>query len=232
MKESYSFNNQIQQVTSFEELVSFPYLGSKNAVCWRRELIGDFSEIVRKFDSGDNITEIFEEDLKQIELSDQGSSVREIILNDFKLLSEYGASPSLNVIQFYEEDETNSFFPTDVYSFHVDRSPIPSDTFLCTYIGESSDILPNEQAIQKVLIPEIANELKNRFQLKDSEFEEFIQEHFFDLHYQPLPNAKPINLGNGHIWKLAVDHPQLTVQPCIHRAPREKNGQKRLLMIC
>ena len=62
--------------------------------------------------------------------------------------------------------------------------------------------------------------------------EDFIEEHFFDLHYQALPGAKPINLGKGNLWRLSTDHPQLQVPPCIHRAPREKSGQKRLLIIC
>ena len=80
-----------------------------------------------------------------------------ILLNDFKLLKEHGASPTLNVIKYYERDD--SFFPTDVYSYHVDRSPIATDTFLCTYHGESSDIIPNSQGVQKVLVPEIREEL-------------------------------------------------------------------------
>ena len=44
--------------------------------------------------------------------------------------------------------------------------------------------------------------------------------------------ALPINLGQGHIWKLAIDHPESKVQPCLHRAPKEIDGQNRLLLIC
>ena len=50
------------------------------------------------------------------------------------------------------------FIPTDVYSYHVDRSPIATDTFLCTYHGAASDIIANDQAEQKILIPEIRNQ--------------------------------------------------------------------------
>ena len=57
-------------------------------------------------------------------------------------------------------------------------------------------------------------------------------ENFYDLHYDLLPNVQPITLENGNLWRLAIDHPQLQVPPCIHRAPLEKNGQSRLLMIC
>lgn len=55
---------------------------------------------------------------------------------------------------------------------------------------------------------------------------------FFDLHYQPKAHAQPINLGIGHIWRLAVDHPTQKVLPCVHRAPVENDGEYRLLLIC
>ena len=71
-----------------------------------------------------------------------------------------------------------SFFPTDVYSFHVDSSPVPTNTFLCTYHGEPSDILPNSQAIQKILIPEIRNKLKKLYDGTDDGFEAFLTEYF------------------------------------------------------
>ena len=101
-----------------------------------------------------------------------------------------------------------------------------------TYYGESSEIVPNSQAEQKVLIPEIRNELKKLYQGADEEFESFLSEHFFDLHYRAKSNAQPISLGLGNIWKLAVDHPESKVLPCLHRAPQEKPGELRLLMIC
>ena len=171
------------------------------------------------------------DELLELQLSEQGQLAREILLNDLKLLKGYGASPILNLIKCYERDDAYPFFPTDVYSFHIDRSPIPTDTFLCTYYGEPSEILSNSQAIQKILVPEIRDELKNIYHRTDEEFELFLSEHFFDLHYLPKPNAHPINLGLGHLWKLAVDHPESKALPCIHRAPKE-NGQNRLLMIC
>jgi hypothetical protein len=119
-----------------------------------------------------------------------------------------------------------------VYSFHVDRSPIPTDTFLCTYYGDSSEIIPNAEAEQKVLIPEIRAELKKLYDGPDEGFENFLTEHFFDLHYRAKPTAKPFSLGLGHLWRLAIDHPELQVPPCVHRAPVEKSGQTRLMLIC
>jgi hypothetical protein len=222
--------NQIHYVNSFEELVSTAFVGDMNAICWHRKLAGDFSEIIKKVKLNSNLVELNKEQLLKLELNEQGQLARELILNDFELLKTHGASPTLNIIKCYEKDE--SFFPTDVYSFHVDRSPVPTDTFLCTYFGEASDILPNSQAQQKVLVPEIRDELKKQYDGKDEDFESFLTEHFFDLHYQTKPQAIPINLGIGHLWRLAVDHPQSKVLPCVHRAPNEKAGENRLLMIC
>jgi hypothetical protein len=224
--------NQIHCVTNFQDLVSTPFHGEINAICWTRKLIGDFSEIVNKIELNGNIATLNQDELFELQLSEQGQLAREILLNDLKMLKAHGASPVLNLIKYYERDNTYPFFPTDVYSFHVDRSPVPTDTFLCTYYGESSEILPNSQAKQKVLVPEIRDELKKLYRGADEGFESFLRGHFFDLHYAPNPKAHPINLGLGHLWKLAVDHPESKVLPCLHRAPKEKNGQNRLLMIC
>ena len=164
-------------------------------------------------------------------MSDEGQLARELILQDLEALTAHGASPSLNVISYYDRDEAFPFFPTDVYSYHVDRSPIPTSTFLCTYYGDASDILPNSQGIQKILVPEIRAALKSLYNGPDEGFESFLSEHFFDLHYQAKPTAVPVNLGRGHLWRLAVDHPDSEVAPCLHRAPEEQSGP-RLLLIC
>jgi hypothetical protein len=224
--------HQVHYVTSFHDLVSTPFKGGTNAICWRRELIGDFSEVVEKTALDGNIRVIEPEELSSLTLSPEGQLARETILHDLRALEAYGASPVLNVIKCYDQDEVDSFFPTDVYSFHVDRSPVPTDTFLCTYYGDSSDILPNSSGRQKVLIPEIRAELKKLYDGPDGGFESFLSEHFFDLHYEAEPGASLINLGLGNLWRLAVDHPESRVPPCIHRAPRELSGRHRLLLIC
>ncbi|ASE62119.1 DUF1826 domain-containing protein [Chryseobacterium indologenes] len=232
MSNIFSDNHQIRKVSTFSELVNTPFQGNMNAVCWCRDLVGDFNEIVSKLQLEENITEVSAEDLSALDLSEKGSAARDIILNDLKLLSDFGALPSLNLLKNYERDKEFDFISTDVYSYHVDRSPIGTDTFLCTYHGAASDILPNAQAEQKIQIPEVRERLKELHNGPDDEFEFFLKEYFFDLHYQPKPDARPVNLGVGHLWRLAVDHPAQQVLPCIHRAPVENDGELRLLLIC
>ena len=223
-------SGQTQTVSSFQELVSTPFYGEVNALCWERKLEGDFSEITEKILTTGNITELSEQSLIGLNLTEQGNLAREKVLEDLRILKKHGAAPVLNIINQYERDDF--FFSTDVYSFHVDRSPIPTDTFLCTYHGASSEIVPNNQAEQKVLIPEIRAELKKLYQGPDEGFDAFLTEYFFDLHYKAKPDAKIISLGQHHIWRLAIDHPESQVLPCLHRAPKENLGEPRLLLIC
>lgn len=224
--------NQIHRVSNFQDFISTPFRGAVNAICWNRTLEGDFSEIVGKVALDGNMAELDPGELRELKLSEQGQLAREILLNDLKVFKAQGASPVLNLIKCYDRDDSYPFFPTDVYSFHVDRSPIAVDTFLCTYHGESSDILPNSQADQKILVPEIREELKKLHDGPEEDFEAFLKEYFFDLHYRAKPGARPISLGLGHVWRLAIDHPESQVLPCLHRAPKEKSGETRLMMIC
>ncbi len=232
MQESSLSENQIQYVSNFQELISSPFAGGVNAICWPRELQGDFLEIVNKLELDGNVMVVDQEQLLELELSEEGQVAREILLADWKFLEEQGASPVLNVIKNYERDDSFPFFPTDVYSFHVDRSPIPTYTLLCTYYGEPSEIVSNAQAEQKILFPEIREELQRVFDVKDEDFEGFVIENYFDLHYQAKAGANILSLGLGNVWRLAVDHPGSAVLPCIHRAPMEKEGELRLLLIC
>ncbi|MBP8064160.1 DUF1826 domain-containing protein [Acinetobacter portensis] len=232
MHTTFSENPQIRVVNSFLELVNTKFQGLNNAMCWQRDLSGDFKEIATKLSLEENITEISIEDLMALNLSENGNLARKTILNDIALLTEFGASPSLNLLKCYERDDELDFISTDVYSFHVDRSPIETDTFLCTYHGAASDIVSNDQVEQKILIPEIREKLKALHDGSEAEFDQFLEEYFFDLHYEPKPNAKPVNLGLGHLWRLAVDHPTQSVLPCVHRAPKENDGEYRLLLIC
>ena len=165
-------------------------------------------------------------------MSEQGQLAREVLLNDLRALKAHGASPVLNVIKYYERDTSYPLLPTDVYSSHVDRSPVATDTFLCTYDGPTSEILPNAQAKQKVLIPELRSKLLKLYDGPKEGFDSFLRDCFFDLHYQAEPNAQIVKLGIGELWRIAVDHPKSIVLPCLHRAPEEKDGFYRLMLIC
>lgn len=222
--------SQILQIDGIQDLIAKDFNGRINAMCWQRELKGDFLEIVKKIEATGNLLTLKEKQIIELDLSMQGQLARKVILEDIRVLKEHGAEPTLNLIKYYDKDD--SFFPTDVYSFHVDHSPVPTSTFLCTYYGASSDILPNKQAIQKVCIPEIRAKLRALYDGAESGFNDFLKAYYFDLHYDAKENAEIINLGNGNMWKLAVDHPKSKVLPCIHRAPKEKKDESRLLLIC
>jgi hypothetical protein len=223
---------QILYVNNLYELINTSFKGTRNAICWKRELKGDFEEIVNKINANENLFEIEIQDLLDLELTSDGNIARTTLIEDLNFLKEQGLSPSLNIIQSYQKDENALVFPTDVYSFHVDRSPIETSTILCTYFGEASEILPNKEAIQKIQIPEIRLKFKEEYSLLDAELENFFKENYFDLHYQAIPNAHPINMQKGNIWRISVDFPHSPSLPCIHRAPYENIGQKRLLLIC
>ena len=232
MSNTFSDSSQIGIVSTFSELIHTDFKGETNALCWYRNLEGDFKELVGQLQLKENITEVCPKDLLALQLSEKGNRAREIILNDLQLLTDFGASPALNLLKCYERDDEFDFISTDVYSYHVDRSPIATDTFLCTYYGAASDIIPNSQAEQKILIPEIRKKLEALYNGPSEGFENFLEENYFDLHYQAKPHVVPVNLGLGHLWRLAVDHPEQQVLPCIHRAPIENKGEYRLLLIC
>lgn len=232
MSSKFSNSNQVKLVSTVDELVDTEFRGEMNAVCWQRNLPGDFKEIVTKLQLKESVTAISIDELLALSLSLEGNEARRIIVDDLTLLTDLGALPTLNLIKSYERDNEFDFISTDVYSYHVDRSPIATDTFLCTYYGASSDILPNHEVEQKIFIPEIRQKLYDLYEGSAAGFEDFLKEYFFDLHYQPKPNASPLNLGIGHLWKLAVDHPEQRALPCVHRAPIENEGENRLLLIC
>jgi hypothetical protein len=104
-------------------------------------------------------------------------------------------------------------------------------TILCTYYGKPSEILAQEDAQQKVLIPEIREALFKLYNGPAEGFEVFLVEHFFNLHYQVKQGAKPVSLGLANMWSLAVASPNAAYLPCIHRAPEEE-GVWRLMLIC
>jgi hypothetical protein len=97
-------------VTNFEALVSTPFHGATNAICWNRTLTGDFGEIAKKVELNENITVLEPEELCALQLSEQGQLARAIILHDLQLLTAHGAAPILNIIKCYDRDDAAPFF--------------------------------------------------------------------------------------------------------------------------
>ncbi|MGB8170874.1 MAG: hypothetical protein WCF18_25440, partial [Chthoniobacteraceae bacterium] len=155
------------------------------------------------------------------------------MLEDQRRLVELDRDPVLNCIHGYPRDEEPGPVPTDVFSFHADSAPVQADTWLCTYHGSASEGLRNDEAQRRVDVPETRAALLHVFGGEDNDdFREYLSEHCYDLHYAPVPRARPFSFGVGDLWRIAVDWPGSTVPPCIHRAPETLPGQPpRLLLI-
>ncbi len=112
-------------------------------------------------------------------------------------------------------------------------APIPAATWLCTYHGAASEGVANEDAQRRVDVPETRAALLRAFGGEDNaDFETYLSENCYDLHYVALPHAHPYSFGLGNLWRIAVDYPDSPVPPCIHRAPENRPGQPaRLLLI-
>lgn len=227
--------SRVKRVCSFQELINTPFADGVNALCWERTLSGDFHEIVQLLGDGEGVTHIDEARLQTLPVSAAGRVAVEVLLEDQRLLREYGAAPVLNCFLGYPRAEASQIVTTDVYSFHADSAPVEADTFLCTYHGAASEGLRNEDACRRVDIPEVRAELLKQFGGADGDaFREFLAEHCYDLHYAPVPAARPFTFGLGNLWRIATDWPGNPVPPCIHRAPDDQSGQSsaRLLLIC
>ena len=226
---------RVKTVHSFTELVGTPFADGVNALCWPRALPGNFGEVVEKLGSGEEIVPIDEVRLASLGVNAVGRTAIDILREDLRRLREVERDPVLNCIHRYPRDEGPAPVQTDVFSFHADSAPVETDTWLCTYYGLASEGLPNEEAERRVDIPEIRGELLKFLGMDedDAEFREALREHCFDLHYAPLPHARPYSFGVGNLWRIAVDWPGSLVPPCIHRAPEMLPGQPpRLLLIC
>ncbi len=167
-------------------------------------------------------------------VSAPGRAAIAVLLEDLRKLRELEREPVLNCIHRYPRDEGADPVRTDVFSFHADSAPVEADTWLCTYHGPASEGLPNEEALRRVEIPEIREKLMQFLGAEedDAEFREALREHCYDLHYAPVPQARPYSFGVGNLWRIAVDWPGSKVPPCIHRAPETLRGQPpRLLLI-
>lgn len=224
---------RIQTVNTFHELITTPFGRGVNALCWRRTLPGDFSEIVTQLGTGDGIATIDEARLQALRVSAAGRVAIDLLLADLERLRDHDLDPMLNCINGYPRDENPGLVATDVFSFHADSATVPTDTWLCTYHGPPSEGLRNEDAQKHVNIPEIRAALLNTFGGEDNEgFLEYLKDNCYDLHYAANAEARPFSFGVGNLWRIAVDYPDSPVPPCIHRAPETiPNQPPRLLLI-
>ena len=226
---------RVKSVSSFAELVATPFADEVNALCWPRVLPGDFGEVVEKLGPGEGIVPIEEEQLTALRVSDAGRIAVELLREDLRRLREVERDPVLNCIHDYPRERQPGPVRTDVYSFHTDSAPVEADTWLCTYHGRPSEGLPNEQALRRVEIPHIREQLREFLgtDQDETEFCEMLRDHGYDQHFAPLAGARPYAFGVGNLWRIAVDWPGSAVPPCIHRAPETgPDDPPRLLLIC
>jgi len=221
-----------KMVCSFDELISTPLRGEFNALCWQRTLPGDFSEVIRRLPFQEGITPLEDEELLKLDLTAAGRVAVAVMLDDLRSLRELGLQPELNCIRGCQRDGSGGPVLTDVCSFHVDSATIEADTYLCTYHGACSEGLRNDEAARRVDIPETRAALLQEYGGADDEdFIEYLNDHCYDLHYAPLPDAIPYPFGLFHLWKVATAYPGSPVLPCIHRAPESGVDEPRLLLI-
>ncbi len=223
----------VRTVTRFRDLVGTPFAEGVNALCWQRSLPGDFTEVLAHLGSGEGIVPLDEERLQSLPASDEGRAAIDCMLADLRALRALGLAPELNCIHGYPRDDSPASLATDVYSFHADRAPVEADTWLCTYHGAPSEGLLNAEARLRTEDPSLRAALLRNFGGADDEaFAEHLEEACHDLHYVPLPHARPYSFGVGHLWRIALDYPGSPVAPCIHRAPNTLPGDPpRLLLI-
>jgi len=224
---------RVKRVKSFDELVSTRFAGGVNALCWQRTLPGDYGEVVGQLIISEGITTLDEARLNALSVSAAGRIAIDVLVEDLRLLRDHGLAPTLDCIQAYPRDEEPEIVRTDVYSFHADSATAETDTYLCTYHGPASEGLRNEEAQRRVDLPDIRTELLKRYGGKDDDdFLTYLNEHCYDLHYAPVPHARPFSFGQGNLWRIAVEYPGCPVPPCIHRAPDNPPGHPpRLLLI-
>lgn len=235
--QAFDASPHVRLVGSFQELLEAPFTGDVNALCWPRTLPGDFQEIVDRLQAAPGIirpgiSTIEDEDLDALTLSPAGRQARDILLADQKLLRRHGLDPILDCVTGHPRGD-GAPIPTDVYSFHVDSAPVEADTWLCTYVGASSEGVANASAVRRIDVAETRAELLSVYGGADAEgFAGWLGDHFFDLHYVPLPGASTYAFGIGNLWRIAIAHPHAPVPPCIHRAPLSLPGAPaRLLLI-
>lgn len=215
-----------------------------NALCLPRTAAADvlvgFNELAcllaNDIDDDDGAVEVDLDRLSSVSLSTSGQQAAQFVRADLEALARHGREPTLSCIRRYATDTRGLPIATDVLSFHVDRAPVEVDTFLCTYAGAPSELLDNNEADRLIDDPAVRDALRAAFvaggELDDDDFERWVVDSSFDLHYRPRRGARLFSCGRFWLWKLAVKWPGAGTLPCIHRAPRTSlDDPPRLLLI-
>lgn len=228
-------NNRIKIVHSFDALIATPFGPLVNALCWQRVLVGDFDEVAAQFRDEKDVMSLDKEMLAHMrrKLSPTGQLAVDVMIADHDLLQAHGLQPSTECVPRYDRDDNDAIIPTDVYSFHADRATIAADTYLCSYNEAASEGLRNEEAQRHIDIPATrAALLKDFEQYGSGDFDDYVRDNCYDLHYTPIENAVPFSFGIGNMWRIAIEYPGCPVPPCLHRAPQTIIGRPpRLLLI-
>ena len=224
---------RVKRVASLDELLETRFADGINALCWPRQLEGDFDAVALAFGSVEGITSIDEDSLRELELSPAAAMARATLLKDQRLLNEAGLQPSLDLVPGYQPDFSSSPVPTDVCSYHVDSATGEADTILCSYNQACTEGLSNEGAIRRIDIAETRAKLLALYGgPDDAAFEAFCAGRCFDHHYLPRDGVAPYSFGIGNLWRIATRYPGCPVPPCIHRAPiTSPLSPPRLLLI-
>lgn len=223
---------RLRIVGSFEKLLQTPFADGVNALCWPRQLAGDFAEVAHLLPPGKGIQTLDEDELLGLPLSAAGRVAVEAMRADLALLREAGLDPVLDAVFGHPREIPPGAVPTDVYSWHADSATVEADTWLCTYHGAASELLRQEDAVRRVEVPATRAALLREFGGEEGpDFEEFLHDHCYDLHYQARVDAAPIAFGQGNLWRIAVEHPEALVPPCVHRAPETLPGMATRLLL-
>jgi len=230
---AYAANDRVGFARSFAELASTPFSGRINALCWQRQLPGDFGEIVAHIAEDDAMVTLDEARLRALPVTPAGKLAIDAMIADLQVLREHQRDPVLNCIRGYPRDENDGPISTDVFSWHADSAPVAADTWLCTYCGAPSEGLRNEDAERRIDDPDTRSALLKSFGGEDGNaFRDWLRDNCYDLHYAAKPGAQPYGFGLFNLWRIAIEHPDSPVPPCIHRAPATVPGEPRLLLIC
>ncbi|PAW61770.1 MAG: hypothetical protein B9S37_04235 [Verrucomicrobiia bacterium Tous-C3TDCM] len=223
----------VRYVNSIAELVCTPMCAGVNALCLRRSLDGDFTEVIRHLRAERGITTLDRDQLLALRVSDAGKIAIETMLRDQEELRAYGFDPEIDCVNGYIGHDQQELMRTDVCSFHIDRATDIADTYLCTYAGASSIGVCHEDVILRAQVPAVRARLLADFGGADDEsFLDYLRGNYYDMHYEALPAARTFSFGVGHLWRIAIDYPGTAVPPCIHRAPDPVDGEPpRLILI-